>query len=123
MIVLNLVIGVIMNSMDESNAEMSIESEIARRKKTPNQSEMGLTIFPCGNFGEMQVIKKMIEKQVKADECLFHLWKWTWLNGFPQVMNRIALFLSLRVRRLKKWLKKSLETKLRLSIGEFDGVF
>ena len=42
--------------------------------------------------------------------------------GF-QVMNRIALFLSLRVRRLKKWLKKSLETKLRLSIGEFDDVF
>ena len=33
MIVLNLVIGVIMNSMDESNAEMSIESEIAAERK------------------------------------------------------------------------------------------
>jgi len=32
MIVLNLVIGVIMNSMDESNAEMKIKQELIRRK-------------------------------------------------------------------------------------------
>ena len=43
MIVLNLVIGVIMNSMDESNAEMSLQSEIGGGKKPPNQSETGLT--------------------------------------------------------------------------------
>ena len=32
MIVLNLVIGVIMNSMEESNAEIAIKQEIERRK-------------------------------------------------------------------------------------------
>ena len=65
MIVLNLVIGVIMNSMDESNAEMSIESEIARRKENPEPIRDGIDDLHKRLeeiSGEMQVIKKMIEK-------------------------------------------------------------
>jgi voltage-gated sodium channel len=65
MIVLNLVIGVIMNSMDESNAEMSVKQEIERRKKQPEpvrdslhdlQSQMEVLT------SEIKVIKKMIEE-------------------------------------------------------------
>jgi len=66
MIVLNLVIGVIMNSMDESNAEMSIQSEIIRREENPEPIRDGIDdlhkrLEEISN--EMQVIKKMIEKQ------------------------------------------------------------
>ena len=42
MIVLNLVIEVIMNSMDESNAEMSINQEIEKRKSNPEPIRDGL---------------------------------------------------------------------------------
>ena len=68
MIVLNLVIGVIMNSMDESNAEMSLQSEIARRKETPEPIRDGIDDLHKRLEDisvEMQVIKKMIEKQQK----------------------------------------------------------
>ena len=66
MIVLNLVIGVIMNSMDESNAEMSIQREIIRREENPEPIRDGIDdlhkrLEEISN--EMQVIKKMIEKQ------------------------------------------------------------
>ena len=68
MIVLNLVIGVIMNSMDETNAEMSLQSEIARRKETPEPIRDGIDDLHKRLEDisvEMQVIKKMIEKQQK----------------------------------------------------------
>ena len=42
MIVLNLVIGVIMNSMDESNKEMAIQQELNRRKENPEAIRDGL---------------------------------------------------------------------------------
>ena len=42
MIVLNLVIGVIMNSMEESNAEMEVKQEIERRKIKPEPVRDGL---------------------------------------------------------------------------------
>ena len=66
MIVLNLVIGVIMNSMDESNAEMSIQREIIRREEKPEPIRDGIDdlhkrLEEISNG--MQVIKKMIEKQ------------------------------------------------------------
>jgi len=65
MIVLNLVIGVIMNSMDESNAEMSIKQEIERRKTHPEPVRDGLHDLHKRMeelSGEMKVIKKMIEE-------------------------------------------------------------
>ncbi len=65
MIVLNLVIGVIMNSMDESNAEMSIKQEIERRKTHPEPVRDGLHDLHQRLeelSGEMKVIKKMIEE-------------------------------------------------------------
>ncbi|MBL6826848.1 MAG: ion transporter, partial [Opitutales bacterium] len=42
MIVLNLVIGVIMNSMDESNKELAIQQELDRRKENPEAIRDGL---------------------------------------------------------------------------------
>jgi voltage-gated sodium channel len=70
MIVLNLVIGVIMNSMDESNAEMSIQREIIRREEKPEPIRDGIDdlhkrLEEISN--EMQVIKKMLENQQKQD--------------------------------------------------------
>ena len=65
MIVLNLVIGVIMNSMDESNAEMSIKQEIERRKTHPEPVRDGLHDLHQRLeelSAEMKVIKKMIEE-------------------------------------------------------------
>lgn len=64
MIVLNLVIGVIMNSMDESNAEMSLKKEIERRKKQPEPVRDSLHDLQCRMeelSSEIKVIKKMIE--------------------------------------------------------------
>lgn len=65
LIVLNLVIGVIMKSMDESHAEMNVKKKSPEERKPPNRFGMELTI--CINdlriSNEMQVIKKMIEKQ------------------------------------------------------------
>jgi voltage-gated sodium channel len=70
MIVLNLVIGVIMNSMDESNAEMSLQSEMIRRKENPEPIRDGIDDLHKRLeeiSGEMQVIKKMLEeKKTKA---------------------------------------------------------
>ena len=66
MIVLNLVIGVIMNSMDESNKEMAIQQELDRRKENPEAIRDGLHdlhIKVEGLSNEMSVIKKMIEDQ------------------------------------------------------------
>ena len=69
MIVLNLVIGVIMNSMDESNAEMSIKQEIERRKNNPEPVRDSLHDLQ-GRMeqlsSEIKVIKKMIEENNRA---------------------------------------------------------
>ena len=64
MIVLNLVIGVIMNSMDESNAEMSVKCEIERRKNNPQpvlDSLHDLENRMEELSSEIRIIKKMIE--------------------------------------------------------------
>jgi len=66
MIVLNLVIGVIMNSMDESNAEMSLKQEIERRRNNPEPVRDGLHDLQTRMedlSSEMKIIKKMIEDQ------------------------------------------------------------
>ncbi len=65
MIVLNLVIGVIMNSMDESNAEMSIKQEIEKRRSNPEPVRDGLHDLQNRMeelSSELKVIKKMIEE-------------------------------------------------------------
>lgn len=66
MIVLNLVIGVIMNSMDESNKEMAIQQEMERRKQKSEPIRDSLHDLQ-GKVEtlseEIQVIKKMIEDQ------------------------------------------------------------
>ncbi len=66
MIVLNLVIGVIMNSMDESNKEMAIQQEINRRKENPDAIRDGLQDLQ-GKVEilseEISVIKEMIKNQ------------------------------------------------------------
>ena len=64
MIVLNLVIGVIMNSMDESNAEMSIKQEIERRKDNPEPVRDSLHDLQSkmeNLSSELKIIKRMIE--------------------------------------------------------------
>ena len=64
LIVLNLVIGVIMNSMDESHAEMNVQKEITRRKETPEPIRDGLDDLhkQLDNLSkEMHVIKRMLE--------------------------------------------------------------
>lgn len=69
MIVLNLVIGVIMNSMDESNKELAIQQEMERRKQNPEAIRDGLHDLheQVENLAkEMQIIKKMIEDQKKG---------------------------------------------------------
>ena len=71
MIVLNLVIGVIMNSMDESNTEMSIKQEIERRKSQPEPVRDGLHDLHSKMqelSSEIQVIKKMIEEKKNLSE-------------------------------------------------------
>ena len=69
MIVLNLVIGVIMNSMDESNAEMKIKQELIRRKINPDPLRDGIQDLHSrvGKIaGELEVIKKLLEEK-KSD--------------------------------------------------------
>ena len=66
MIVLNLVIGVIMNSMDESNEEMSIQQEIKRRRERPEPIRDGIDDLQKRMkelTEEMSVIKKMLENR------------------------------------------------------------
>ena len=66
MIVLNLVIGVIMNSMDESNAEMSMKQEIERRKDNPEPVRDSLHDLQSkmeNLSSELKIIKKMIEEK------------------------------------------------------------
>ena len=70
LIVLNLVIGVIMSSMDESHAEMAIQKEINRRKETPEPIRDGIDdlqkrLEELSN--EMRVIKKMLENKQFQD--------------------------------------------------------
>jgi len=71
MIVLNLVIGVIMNSMDESNEEISIKQEIERRKNQPEPVRDGLHDLHNQMeelSSEMKIIKKMIEDQAHSSK-------------------------------------------------------
>ena len=71
MIVLNLVIGVIMNSMDESNEEISIKQEIERRKTQPEPVRDGLHDLHNRMkelSSEMKIIKKMIEDQAHSSK-------------------------------------------------------
>ena len=71
MIVLNLVIGVIMNSMDESNEEISIKQEIERRKNMPEPVRDGLHDLHNRMeelSSEMKIIKKMIEDQTHTSK-------------------------------------------------------
>ena len=66
MIVLNLVIGVIMNSMDESNAEMKIKQELIRRKTNPEplrDALHDLQVQMTKITEEMHVIKKLLEEK------------------------------------------------------------
>jgi voltage-gated sodium channel len=66
MILLNLVIGVIMNSMDESNAEMKIKQELIRRKTSPEPLRDGIYDLQLKMekiTGEMEVIKKLLEEK------------------------------------------------------------
>lgn len=66
MIVLNLVIGVIMNSMDESNAEMKIKQELIRRKTSPEPLRDGIHDLQLQMetiAGEIEVIKKLLEEK------------------------------------------------------------
>jgi voltage-gated sodium channel len=66
MIVLNLVIGVIMSSMDESNAEMKIKQELIRRKTSPEPLRDGIYDLQSQMkkiTGEMEVIKKLLEEK------------------------------------------------------------
>ena len=66
MIVLNLVIGVIMNSMDESNEEMKIKQELTRRKTSPEPVRDGIYDLQAQMkkiTGEMEVIKKLLEEK------------------------------------------------------------
>ena len=71
MIVLNLVIGVIMNSMDESNEEISLKQEIERRKNQPEPVRDGLHDLHNRMeelSSEMKIIKKMIEDQTQSSK-------------------------------------------------------
>ena len=71
MIVLNLVIGVIMNSMDESNAEMKIKQELIRRKSSPEPLRDGIYDLQLKMekiAGEMEVIKKLLEEKKSGQD-------------------------------------------------------
>ena len=66
MIVLNLVIGVIMNSMDDSNAEMKIKQELLRRKINPEPLRDGIYDLHLQMeklSGEIEIIKKLLEEK------------------------------------------------------------
>lgn len=66
LIVLNLVIGVIMNSMDESHSEMNIQKEIERRKQSPEPirdsiDDLHKQLEDLSQ--EMHVIKRLLENK------------------------------------------------------------
>lgn len=66
MIVLNLVIGVIMNSMDETNKEMAMRQEIHRRRDQPDPLRDGIDDIHNRLeeiSSEMKVVKAMLEDQ------------------------------------------------------------
>ena len=66
MVVLNLVIGVIMNSMDEMNAEMALEEQIKLKREIQDPIRLGLEDLH-DQFekltDEIRVLKTLIEKQ------------------------------------------------------------
>ena len=71
MIVLNLVIGVIMNSMDESNREMAVKVELQRRNMNPDS--LRDSIHDLHNkmqkiSEEMTLIKAMIEDRTSGEK-------------------------------------------------------
>ena len=75
MIVLNLVIGVIMNSMDESNAEMKIKQELMRRKVNPDPLRDGIQDLHTQVeklAGEMKIIKKLLEEKNRTETDNLH---------------------------------------------------
>ncbi len=66
MIVLNLVIGVIMNSMEESNAEMKVNQELMRRKTNPEPlrdsiNDLHAQINKLSK--DLDIVKKMLENK------------------------------------------------------------
>ena len=66
MIVLNLVIGVIMNSMEESNAEMKVNQELMRRKTNPELvrdsiNDLHAQINKLSK--DLDIVKKMLENK------------------------------------------------------------
>lgn len=66
MIVLNLVIGVIMNSMEESNSEMKIKQELDRRRTNPEPFRDGIHDLQSqieNVSGDLKIIKKMLEEK------------------------------------------------------------
>ena len=66
MIVLNLVIGVIMNSMDESNEEMKVKQELTRRRISPEPVRDGIYDLQSQMkkiTAEIEVIKKLLEEK------------------------------------------------------------
>ncbi len=69
MVVLNLVIGVIMNSMDEMNAEMALNERIKLRHELEDPIREGMEDFHERFLElneEIQVIKKLIQKERKS---------------------------------------------------------
>lgn len=69
MVVLNLVIGVIMNSMDEMNAEMALNERIKLRRELEDPIREGMEDFHERFIElneEIQVIKKLIQKERKS---------------------------------------------------------
>ncbi|SVE57170.1 uncharacterized protein METZ01_LOCUS510024, partial [marine metagenome] len=66
MVVLNLVIGVIMNSMDEMNAEMAISERVRLRRELANPIREGIEDLHDRFLElneEIQIIKALIKKQ------------------------------------------------------------
>tara|TARA_B100000123_G_scaffold181974_1_gene135451 strand:- start:120 stop:458 length:339 start_codon:yes stop_codon:yes gene_type:complete len=71
MIVLNLVIGVIMSSMEESNSEIKIKQELNKRKSNPDplrNSIEGMHDQMKGISNELEIIKKMLDKKENKEE-------------------------------------------------------
>ena len=69
MVVLNLVIGVIMNSMDEMNAEMALNERIKLRRELEDPIREGMEDFHERFLElneEIQIIKKLIQKERKS---------------------------------------------------------
>ena len=72
MIVLNLVIGVIMNSMDESNAEMAIKQEILKRETNPEALRDSMHDLQC-EIEKISQEMKVIKKNDRGKQMNFHL--------------------------------------------------